>query len=74
LSDSINWRALSYEGRHRKGEQPPQRDLHSAQLGAHCDDPEPFRREGAISVAELITKEPPADHCRSERLGRTETP
>jgi hypothetical protein len=53
----VNWRSLAYHGRQRFDEQTTRRDPKPDRLGAHHNAPEPFRREDAVPVAELITGE-----------------
>jgi hypothetical protein len=54
----IDWRGLAYCGKHRADPHPDWVTAHPDRLGGHHDDPEPFRREDAVTVAELITGEP----------------
>jgi hypothetical protein len=57
---TVNWRSLAYEGRHRADPHPDwvSDDRTRNRLGAHANVEEPFAREGAVPVAELITGEP----------------
>jgi hypothetical protein len=55
----IDWQGLGYQGRHRADPHPDWVTAHPDRLGAHHNDPEPFRREDAVPVAELITGEEP---------------
>jgi hypothetical protein len=55
---TVNWRSLAYCGKHRADPHPDWVSAHPDRLGAHANVEEPFRREGAMPVAELITGEP----------------
>jgi hypothetical protein len=55
----VDWQGLGYQGRHRADPHPDwvSDDRSRNRLGAHHNDPEPFRREGLVPVADLITGE-----------------
>jgi hypothetical protein len=53
----VDWQGLGYQGRHRADPHPDWVSAHLDRLGAHHNAEEPFRREDAVTVAELTTGE-----------------